>query len=151
MALVDLTRQQPIGPELHTCGNCGRQIGTLEQPYQWGDAVVCPECCSVLQGQEATNQPTHIARRRNAPPRGVSLTTLIGLLLVTAAALYLAAVLPLQLRLVATQKKLDELSATVNHNAEAANRNTDHVAANLTSLTETVNYNARVANMNNSR
>lgn len=42
-----------------TCGNCGRLIGAMEQPYQWGDAVVCPQCCQILQ--QASEPPPVIA------------------------------------------------------------------------------------------
>ncbi len=37
-----------------TCGNCGRVIGALEQPYQWGDYLLCYECaCRISQQQAA--------------------------------------------------------------------------------------------------
>lgn len=148
MALVDLTREQP-GPERYTCANCGRTIGGHEQPYQWQDAIVCPQCCAVLQDQQVT-QTAHRPQPRKpavSSPRGVSLATLIGSLAVTAAVFYFAAVLPLQLQLKGTRKILIELSVTV----ATEKHNTKQLAAELDSLTETVNHNARVANLNNSR
>jgi hypothetical protein len=39
----------PVAPSLCKCGNCGRVIGSLEQPYQWGAHVVCAQCLSALQ------------------------------------------------------------------------------------------------------
>ena len=34
---------------MHTCANCGRTIGTLEQAYKWNDNIVCASCYGVLR------------------------------------------------------------------------------------------------------
>lgn len=52
MAIVDLTKRGVPEPQYH-CANCMRTIGAVEQPYQWGESIVCPQCCALLQsGQE---------------------------------------------------------------------------------------------------
>jgi predicted RNA-binding Zn-ribbon protein involved in translation (DUF1610 family) len=66
MAIVRLDGQNPPEPQqpqeqLFQCANCGRTIGALEQPYIWGEHVVCPQCLDLLQ------QPVPVAPP--APPR----------------------------------------------------------------------------------
>lgn len=88
MPLVNLSDgNQPQAPELHTCGNCGRMIGGMEQSYQWGDAVVCPQCCQSLQSAampvpEANYSPPR--RRRYVDHlKGAKITLLILAILVS--------------------------------------------------------------------
>ena len=40
----------------YSCAKCGRDIAPHEQPYEWGDVIVCPECCVQLQANEAAQQ-----------------------------------------------------------------------------------------------
>src|SRR5665213_885804 len=70
MAIVDLTNRSQQGPQLYTCANCGRMIGALEQPYQWGASVVCPQCCTLLQtaAQAQEPQPAQIQQIYYSPP-----------------------------------------------------------------------------------
>ena len=46
MAIVDLAKQEP--PQ-YVCANCRRWIGALEQPYQWGEHVICADCLAAFQ------------------------------------------------------------------------------------------------------
>lgn len=51
MALVRFDENKPPQPpeKLFQCANCGRVIAALEQPYLWGEQVVCRTCLPVLQ------------------------------------------------------------------------------------------------------
>ena len=65
MPIVRIEGRQQPEPPLHNCGNCGRVIGALEQPYQWGEAIVCPQCCQLLQSAQAAQPPR--SRSYSAP------------------------------------------------------------------------------------
>jgi DNA-directed RNA polymerase subunit RPC12/RpoP len=46
---VDTSSAAAVASTLYSCANCQRTIGALEQPYKWGDNIVCPQCCALLQ------------------------------------------------------------------------------------------------------
>jgi hypothetical protein len=53
---------------LYSCANCQRTIGALEQPYQWGQHIVCSTCLPALR-QAATQEPPPQSRPQRLQPQ----------------------------------------------------------------------------------
>ena len=127
------------------CDKCGQQIVIDEAGAGLG--VECPKCGQPLEVPHMSKPPA-VPTLSSASDRqhfvstktfALSFFAAGAAVLIAGVVFYLALVNPLQVQ-------VEKLTNTVNHNADAANRETTRLGAALDSLTDTVNHNAEAAN-----
>jgi hypothetical protein len=124
------------------CGWCGQNI--VIDDAGAGHLVDCPKCGKPLKVPHKSRPPAVPASLLVSDRQHLVSTKTFALsffaagaaVLIAGVVFYLAVVNPLQVQ-------VEKLTDTVNHNADAANRETTRLGAALDSLTDTVNHNAR--------
>lgn len=144
------------------CNKCGQNIAIDEAGAGLG--VECPKCGQPLEvphkskplpqtKREAPNMDT--AKQGSVATKIFVLSIIVvGVaVLISGGLFYTALVKPLRIQVQEltdtvnhNAEALDSLTRTVNHNAETANRATTQLGEALDSLTRTVNHNAETAN-----
>lgn len=130
------------------CDKCGQNI--VIDAAGAGQIVDCPKCGQPLEVPYKSK--TLPQTKREAPNMDtakqalVSMRTFVLSFVVVGVAGLLGAVLFYMTVVKPLQIQVQELTDTVNHNAETANRATTELRKALGSLTDTVNHNAEAAN-----